>query len=71
MNDLTFGETKQGDYAFFLEHHHIQPDGWGLDEETQEALGNKSQAIYFKLLVDGEVQHDHGWIENGRIIQWG
>jgi len=67
VKDLTTGTDIRGDEALFIEAVHI--DGWELDTEAQEAVGNSLH--FFRVLDNGEQTRSHGWIENGRIIQWG
>jgi len=68
VRDLTFGIDARGDDAFFIERHHFTSE-WEIDEETQEALNGK--LTFFRMIEDGEQKHQHGWIEDGRVVQWG
>lgn len=70
QKDLTYGEDVRGDHALFIERSHIQRNGIDLDEEAYEFTKNKS-ATFFRVIEDGEEQSGHGWIEEGKIIQWG
>ena len=67
--DLTKGEDVRGDHALFIERKHFQK-GNALDWETFE-LTKDSEAVFFRIIENGEQQHSHGWIERGQIIQWG
>lgn len=66
--DLTYGEDVRGDHALFIERKHI--NGWDLDEEAQAFTEGKSPT-FFRVIENGEQQSGHGWIEDGKIIQWG
>lgn len=68
--DLTHGTDHRGDEALFIEDKHIIEDGWTLDDEAQEAVGTRLQ--FFRVIdSEGDEQSGHGWIEDGRIVQWG
>lgn len=66
--DLTFGEDCRGDYAFFIELTHFIND-WEIDEEAKIKIGLGTH--FFRGLIDGEEVHQHGWIEDGKVVQWG
>jgi len=66
--DLTFGIDARGDEAFFIEEGHI--NGWEIDYEVQDALIGQG-ATFFRVIYRGEHRSGHGWIEDGRIVQWG
>ena len=70
QQDLTFGEDVRGDHALFLEDKHIMRDGWNLDDEATQFTVDRG-ALFFRVIIGGEEQHGHGWIEDGKIIQWG
>lgn len=70
QKDLTYGEDVRGDHALFIERSHFQKNGWELDEEAYEFTKNKS-ATFFRVIEDGEEQSSHGWIEEGKVVQWG
>lgn len=68
--DMTFGYDARGDYALFIDKKRLKDDGF--DEETTEYLKNSVKDTTFFRLIDGKDQlRTHGWIENGKIIQWG
>jgi hypothetical protein len=68
--DLTFGTDGRGDYALFIHYCHVEADGWGIDQDTQDVVPD--EPTFFRLIDDdGTPMRQHGWIENGRIIQWG
>jgi hypothetical protein len=67
MEDLTYDNDIRGDYALFIDAKHFL-DEWELDDETKKLVGSK--LTFFRVIQDGE-QGNHGWIENGEIIQWG
>lgn len=69
-NDLTYGEDVRGDNALFIEGSHINNNGWELDDEAQAFTEGKSPT-FFRVIENGEQQSSHGWIEDGKIIQWG
>ena len=68
IEDLTFGTDIRGDEAFFIESFHI--NGWEVDSDVIEALRGKGPE-FCRVLENGLQRHSHGWIEDGRIIQWG
>lgn len=68
IEDLSFGIDCRGDEAFFIESFHI--NGWGIDSDAKEALRGKALE-FFRVLENGSEVHSHGWIENGKIVQWG
>ena len=68
--DLTFGIDVRGDLAFFMEHDHVTGTGWDIDEAVKNKLPN-NEPIFFRLIWKGVQDHNHGWIENGKIVQWG
>jgi hypothetical protein len=70
IKDLSIGIDLRGDEALFIERRHIIHDGWTLDDEVREAIQG-SHIIYFRVIDDGEYSSSHGWIEDGRIVQWG
>jgi len=67
-DDLTFGIDVRGDAALFIEAHHI--NGWEIDKLTKE-MCKYEKYVFFRVLENGVQQHGHGWIEGGRITQWG
>lgn len=69
IRDLSYGTDVRGDHALFIELKHILDDGWGLDEEAMSVVGN--ELTFFRIIEHGIQQHSHGWIEEGRIVQWG
>lgn len=69
--DMTFGYDARGDYALFIDKKRMK-DSDGFNEETTEYLKNKiREATFFRLIDGGEQLRSHGWIENGKIVQWG
>jgi hypothetical protein len=68
IEDLTYGTDKRGDYAYFIEDKHILPDGWRVDDEARTG---KSEAIFFRIICEGNHTKSHGWIEDNIIVQWG
>lgn len=67
-DDLTFGDDVRGDYALFIEEKHFITS-WDIDSEAAEAAG--SGATFFRVIQDGVEKHSHGWIEDGKVVQWG
>jgi hypothetical protein len=67
VEDLTYGTDPRGDYAYFIDIRHLE-DGWTVDEEART---HKSEAIFFRLISSGEIKHQHGWIEDNKVVQWG
>jgi hypothetical protein len=69
--DMTFGYDARGDYALFIDKKRMK-DSDSFNEETTDYLKNKiREATFFRLIDDGEQLRSHGWIENGKIVQWG
>ena len=68
MENLTFDFDIRGDYALFIEEKHI--NGWELDDYVKNRFLN-CEATFFRVIKDGEQTKSHGWIENGKIAQWG
>lgn len=69
QKDLTFGNDIRGDYALFIEKKHFINGGEAVDEETKKAAG--SDMVFFRVIENGIEQRGHGWLENGKIFQWG
>ena len=67
--DLTFGEDIRGDHALFIHERHFPGDGWTLDQEAKNIIGRSTR--FFRIITDEGQTREHGWIENGKIIQWG
>jgi hypothetical protein len=65
--DLTFGTDKRGDDALFIDRSHI--NGWDVDSTVKDLIGDN--LTFFRVIEDGEERSGHGWIEDGKIIQWG
>jgi len=69
MEDLDYDFDVRGDYALFIEEKHFTADD-DLDQHTKNMFLN-CDATFFRVIENGEQQHAHGWIENGRVVQWG
>lgn len=69
QEDLTTGTDLRGDKALFIESKHFKDNSWELDDEAAEAAG--SGPTFFRVIENGEEQSGHGWIEDGKIFQWG
>jgi len=71
-DDLSSGDTLGDEWAIFIEDKHFV-DEWNLDKETSAYLkktyGKESE--YFIVIHNGAEQHGHGFIKNGKIVQWG
>ena len=70
FKDWDEGEDCRGDYATFIEARHIVGDGWELSQEGKDLMAG-CEPTFFRLLMDGVQHSGHGWIEDGKIIQWG
>lgn len=68
QQDLTQGEDIRGDYALFIESKHFITE-WELDEEVQRMT--KGGPIFFRVIHKGVEQRGHGWVEDGKVVQWG
>jgi hypothetical protein len=69
--DMTFGYDARGDYALFIDKKRMK-DSNSFNEETTDYLKNKIREATFFRLIDGNEQlRSHGWMENGKIVQWG
>ena len=69
--DLTYGEDQaNGEEALFIDAKHF-PSEWELDKEVRDFLKGKTEVIYFVIIDDDGTEGNHGYIENGEIIQWG
>jgi hypothetical protein len=69
--DLTYGEDERGDNALFIEEKHFIDDGWKLSKKAKSFLSDRKDALFFRVIRNGEEQRGHGWIEKGEVIQWG
>lgn len=67
IEDLSEGYDARGDHALFIERRHI--NGWNLDEEAKAVTGSGTH--FFRMLNNGEQTSTHGWIEGGKIVQYG
>jgi hypothetical protein len=67
--DMKFGHDLRGDYALFIDKKRLKNDCF--DEETTELLKKIKDATFFRLIDGNQQLRTHGWIENGKIIQWG
>lgn len=67
--DLTYGEDIRGDYALFIERKHFKSNGWEISQEAAAAAG--SDSTFFRVIENGVEQAGHGWIEDGKVFQWG
>ena len=68
QTDLTYGTDCRDDEALFITSRHI--NGWEIDEEVKDVIGG--QLTFFRVIDEnGEEEHGHGWIKDGRIVQWG
>jgi len=70
MEDLSFGFDIREDYSLFIEEKHFLNDGWTLDDYVKNRFLN-CEATFFRVIKDGVQQHRHGWIEDGKVVQWG
>lgn len=70
QQDLTFGEDLRGDYAFFIKESHFKADGWELDDEARNSLGDGTH-FFRGLDAKGNETNFHGWIDNGEVVQHG
>jgi hypothetical protein len=72
MTDMTFGYDARGDYALFIDKKRMK-DSDSFNEETTEYLKNEwiNASTFFRLIDGGQQLRSHGWIENGKIVQWG
>jgi hypothetical protein len=68
ITDLSYGIDIREDNAYFIEFKHILDDGWTVDDIART---NKSEPIFFRCIDEGIQQHQHGWIEYNKIVQWG
>jgi hypothetical protein len=74
QQDLTQGEDIRGDYALFVDVKHFIEDGFDIDEELKSHLRkNLSGDVFFRVIVDGEEQSGHGWLnaDTQEVFQWG
>jgi len=69
IQDLTSDIDIRGDYALFIEDKHFIGE-WKLDDFVRLRFLN-CDATFFRVIKDGEQQSGHGWIEEGKVIQWG
>jgi hypothetical protein len=69
MEDFSKDTDIRGDYALFIEAKHFDKYG-DLNHEAQKRLKG-CQPTFFRVILNGEQQGGHGWIEDGKIIQWG
>lgn len=67
--DMTFGYDARGDYALFIDKKRLNGDSF--DEETTKELKKIGGSTFFRLINDNQQLRTHGWIEDGKIIQWG
>jgi hypothetical protein len=71
--DLTYGRDARGDMAIFIERKHLL-SGEEVDKETKGMInrlfGSKHPA-FFRIIENGIQTGSHGWIQNGKIFQWG
>jgi hypothetical protein len=67
VKDLTYGTDIRGDHALFIESKHI--NGWNVDDEVKDVL--EDFPTFFRVIENGKEQSGHGWIKDGKIIQWG
>lgn len=73
--DLTYGYDARGDYALFIEIKHFGKSGWNVIGAAKKFLAQNlgdEETEFFRLIVNGEQQHSHGWVNaNGDVVQWG
>jgi len=69
IQDLTSNIDIRGDYALFIDKNHFIGE-WKLDDYVRLRILN-CEPTFFRVIKDGEQQSSHGWIENGKIVQWG
>lgn len=69
MEDLSTGTDVRGDDALFIERKHFISE-WELDDEVKTRF-KTCEPTFFRVIENHEQQHGHGWLENGKIIQWG
>jgi ribosomal protein L37AE/L43A len=68
--DLEAGMDVRGDDALFIKEKHIH--GWNLDKEAKEVVRGIDFPVFFRVIAeDGTQLSGHGYIENGKIVQWG
>jgi hypothetical protein len=67
--DLQFGPDCRGDWALFIERFRI--NGWDIDAEAAASAARADGPVFFRVLDQGIEQGSHGFIEDGRIVQWG
>jgi len=65
--DLSYGLDKRRDEAMFIERYHIS--GWEVDEAVKAVAGDMT--VFFRVIENGLHTSSHGWIEGGKIVQWG
>jgi hypothetical protein len=65
--DLSYGIDVRGDRAYFIEEKHVI-GAWKVDKK---ASTGKKEAVFFRLLRNGEQIHSHGWLADDEIVQWG
>jgi hypothetical protein len=70
MKDLSFDFDIRGDYALFIEESHFLKDGWNLDDYVRLRFLN-CEPTFFRVIRNGEQLHNHGWLEDGKVVQWG
>ena len=68
--DLTYGEdlANQTEALFIDDSHFISE--FEFDDEVKKFVKGRTDVIYFVILHDGK-EGNHGYIENGEIMQWG
>ena len=70
MEDLTFGIDVGGDHAFFIHQKHFLSE-WEVDETVKQISRNYGDVLMFRIIhPDGE-QGNNGYLEDGKLIQWG
>ena len=75
--DLATGADMRGDVAVFLYRSHVRADG-SLDKRAAKAVDEFNASLgaggptFFRVLDEsGRETGTHGWVENGKVTQWG
>ena len=65
--DLSTGIDGRGDNAYFIEEKHFIED-WKVDDQART---HSKDAVFFRVIKNGEERSSHGRLADNEVVQWG